>query len=116
MVSFARAVSLLQFQCICQLKMHAPTALHLPAIVNRAVCSSLMGYLAHRCTASIPVWQRMVTAGGSVVLAVAAAFGVGQSIGGLLAAGKGWLVMGMYAVVFVTVAGLVYRKRLDGGR
>ena len=46
----------------------------------------------------------------------AAAFGVDQSVGGLLAADRGWLVMGAYAVAFVTVAWFVYRKRLGGGR
>lgn len=46
----------------------------------------------------------------------AAAFGVDQSVGGLLAADRGWLIMGIYAVVFVVVAWFVYRKRLGGGR
>ena len=46
----------------------------------------------------------------------AAAFGVDQSVGGLLAADRGWLVMGAYAVAFATVAWFVYRKRLGGGR
>lgn len=45
----------------------------------------------------------------------AAVFGVDQSVGGLLAADKGWLVMGAYAVVLATVAWLIYRKRLGGG-
>lgn len=46
----------------------------------------------------------------------AAAFGVDQSVGGLLASDRGWLVMGAYAVVFVALAWLVYRKHLGGGR
>ena len=45
----------------------------------------------------------------------AAAFGVDQSVGGLLAPGKGWLVMGAYAVVLAVAAWAVYRKRLGGG-
>ena len=45
----------------------------------------------------------------------AAAFGVDQSVGGLLAPGKGWLVMGAYAVVLAVAAGAVYRRRLGGG-
>lgn len=45
----------------------------------------------------------------------AAVFSVDQSVGGLLAAGKGWLVMGTYAIVLATVAWFVYRKRLGGG-
>ena len=44
----------------------------------------------------------------------AAAFGVDQSVGGLLAPGKGWLVMGAYAVVLAVAAWAVYRKRLGG--
>jgi ABC-2 type transport system permease protein len=47
---------------------------------------------------------------------LSAAFGVDQSVGGLLAADRGWLVMGAYAVVFAAVAWLVYRRRLGGGR
>lgn len=46
----------------------------------------------------------------------AEAFGIDQSVGGLLAADRGWLVMGAYAVAFATVAWFVYRKRLGGGR
>lgn len=46
----------------------------------------------------------------------AAAFGVDQSVGGLLAADRGWLVMGAYAVVLAAAAWLVYRRRLGGGR
>lgn len=45
----------------------------------------------------------------------AAAFGVDQSVGGLLAAGKGWLVMGACAIVLAVAAWTVYRKRLGGG-
>lgn len=46
----------------------------------------------------------------------AAAFGVDQSVGGLLAAGRGWLVMGAYAIVLAAVAWLAYRRRLGGSR
>lgn len=46
----------------------------------------------------------------------AAAFGVDQSVGGLLVADRGWLVMGAYAVVLAAAAWLVYRRRLGGGR
>ena len=45
----------------------------------------------------------------------AAAFGVDQSVGGLLAPGKGWIVMGAYAVVLAVAAWAIYRKRLGGG-
>lgn len=45
----------------------------------------------------------------------AAAFGVDQSVGGLLAPGKGWLVMGAYAIVLAVAAWAVYRRRLGGG-
>ena len=47
----------------------------------------------------------------------AAVFDVDQSVGGLLAVDKGWLVMGAYALVLVVAAWFVYRKRLGvGGR
>ena len=42
-------------------------------------------------------------------------FNVDQSVGGLLAVDKGWLVMGAYAVVLAVAAWAVYRKRLGGG-
>ena len=45
----------------------------------------------------------------------AAVFGVDQSVGGLLAVDKGWLVMGAYAVVLAVAAWFVYRKRMGGG-
>ena len=45
----------------------------------------------------------------------AAVFNVDQSVGGLLAVDKGWLVMGAYAVVLAVAAWAVYRKRLGGG-
>ena len=45
----------------------------------------------------------------------AAVFNVDQSVGGLLATDKGWLVMGAYAVVLAVAAWAVYRKRLGGG-
>lgn len=46
----------------------------------------------------------------------AAVFGVDQSVGGLLAIDKGWLVMSAYAIVLVIAAWVVYRKRLGGER
>lgn len=42
----------------------------------------------------------------------AAAFDVDQSVGGLLAVDKGWLIMGTYAIVFTIAAYLIYHKRL----
>lgn len=42
----------------------------------------------------------------------AAAFEVDQSVGGLLAVDKGWLIMGTYAVVLTIAAYLIYHKRL----
>ena len=45
----------------------------------------------------------------------AAVFSVDQSVGGLLATGKGWIVMTVYAVVLATAAWLIYRKRMGGG-
>lgn len=39
-------------------------------------------------------------------------FGVDQSVGGLLATDKGWIVMGIYALVFAAIAWIVYRKQL----
>ena len=45
----------------------------------------------------------------------AAVFGVDQSVGGLLAADKGWFVMGIYAVGLVAAAWFIYRRRLGGG-
>ena len=40
-------------------------------------------------------------------------FGVDQSVGGMLAFGKGWAVMGAYAAVLLTAAYLLYRRRLS---
>ena len=44
-----------------------------------------------------------------------AVFDVDQSVGGLLAVDKGWLVMSAYALVLVVAAWFVYRKRLGVG-
>lgn len=44
----------------------------------------------------------------------AAVFEVDQSVGGLLATDKGWMIMGTYAVVLSVAAWIVYKRRLGG--